>query len=299
MTVEDQSVPEPSPPPPRGSRLFPVILAMCLALTGGYELGQLTHSHGPAVPGAAGAHTHGPGVTAGLEVGGLAISAGGYTLVPASTTFVPGVPGNLRFRITGPDGAAVTRYATVADRQLHLVVVRRDLSGYQHLHPALGGDGNWSTPLLLSAAGPWRFFADFSAIAANGTQVPLTLGADLTVAGSYEPRALPAAQRTWIQDGLGVAYSGTPRVGTTQPLVFQVSRTGQPASLERHLGAYGHLVVVREGDLGYLHVHPDPGLVGGGVRFWVTAPSVGRYRLFFDYQTAGTVHTAEFTLEVQ
>ena len=298
MTVQDQSAPDPSPPP-RASRLFPVILALCLALTGGYQLGQLTHSHGPASPGAAGAHTHGPGVGAGLEVGGLAISAGGYTLVPASTAFVPGVAGALRFRIDGPDGTAVTRYATVADRQLHLVVVRRDLWGYQHLHPTLGDDGTWSTPLLLSEPGPWRFFADFSAIATNGSKVPLILGADLTVAGGYEPRPLPAADRTSILDGLGVAYSGTPRVGATQPLVFQVSRTGQPVSLERHLGAYGHLVVVREGDLGYLHVHPDPGLVGGSVRFWLTAPSVGRYRLFFDYQTAGTVHTAEFTLEVR
>lgn len=298
MTVDDQSGPAPAPPP-RSSRLFPVILALCLALTGGYQLGQLTHTHGSALPGAGGAHTHGPGVGPGAEVGGLAISAGGYTLVPSSTAFGPDVPGTLRFRIDGPDGTAVTRYATVADRPLHLVVVRRDLSGYQHLHPTLGNDGMWSTPLLLPEPGPWRFFADFTAIAANGSQIPLTLGADLSVAGSHEPRPLPAVERTWTHDGLGVAYSGAPRVGSTQPLAFLVSRTGQPVPLERYLGAYGHLVVIREGDLGYLHVHPDPVLVGGAVRFWLTAPSVGRYRMFFDYQTAGTVHTAEFTLEVR
>jgi hypothetical protein len=286
-------------PPPRASRAFPIVLGLCLALTGGYELGQLTHTHAGGAPGAAGAHTHGPGLLPGAEVGGLAISAGGYTLVPEPAVFVAGVSGPLRFHIVGPDRATVTRYATVAERQLHLVVVRRDLTGYQHLHPTLGADGTWSTPLLLAESGPWRIFADFSTIAASGAQTAVTLGADLMVAGTYEPRTLAAPDRAWTAGGLGVAYSGEPQVGATQPMVFQVSRAGRPVPVERYLGAYGHLVVIREGDLGYLHVHADPALVGGGIRFWLTTPSVGRYRMFLDYQTGGAVHTAEFTLEVR
>jgi hypothetical protein len=56
--------------------------------------------------------------------------------------------------------------------------------------------------------------------------------------------------------------------------------------------------VVREGDLGYVHVHPEAELVDGAVKFWLTAPSAGRYRGFFDFQVAGEVHTAEYTLDV-
>jgi hypothetical protein len=83
-------------------------------------------------------------------------------------------------------------------------------------------------------------------------------------------------------------------------MFFRVSRTGAPgpSQLERYLGAYGHLVVVREGDLGYVHVHPEAELVDGAVKFWLTAPSAGRYRGFFDFQVAGEVHTAEYTLDV-
>lgn len=94
--------------------------------------------------------------------------------------------------------------------------------------------------------------------------------------------------------------AGTPTIGMTVPLTFRVDRAGTtgPVRMERYLGAYGHLVVVREGDLGFLHVHPEPELVDGAVKFWLTAPSTGRYRAFFDFQVDGKVHTAAFTINL-
>src|SRR5919112_671097 len=50
------------------------------------------------------------------------------------------------FRILGPDGDPVTRYDVDHDVLLHLIAVRRDLSGFQHVHPELGGDGVWRGP---------------------------------------------------------------------------------------------------------------------------------------------------------
>ncbi|NKX51639.1 hypothetical protein HER39_13910, partial [Arthrobacter deserti] len=41
-------------------------------------------------------------------------------------------------------------------------------------------------------------------------------------------------------------------------LTVIVTRGGQPVkTLEPYLGAYGHLVALRAGDLAYLHVHPE------------------------------------------
>ncbi|MEV5447693.1 hypothetical protein AB0N23_35035, partial [Streptomyces sp. NPDC052644] len=74
---------------------------------------------------------------------------------------------------------------------------------------------------------------------------------------------------------------------------------GRPAALERYLGAYGHLVALRDGDLGYLHVHPGPGPATDTVTFWLTAPGPGSYRIYLDFQVAGVVRTAEFTLTVR
>lgn len=178
-------------------------------------------------------------------------------------------------------------------------MVGRDLSGYQHLHPTMAPDGTWSVPVTLARPGGYRVYADFSVTATNGTQVPLVLGVDHTVPGAHTPTALPPAQAETTAGPYAVSMNGTPTVGVTAPVHFQVSGAPTtPVQLEPYLGAYGHLVVVREGDLGYVHVHPEPELVDGSVKFWLTAPSSGRYRAFFDFQVAGKVHTAEFTINV-
>jgi hypothetical protein len=85
-------------------------------------------------------------------------------------------------------------------------------------------------------------------------------------------------------------------------VTLTVRRNGRPVTdLEPYLGAYAHLVVLRAGDLGYLHVHPDgePGdgrtAAGPGIAFHAEVPSPGTYRLFLDFKHRGAVRTAEFT----
>lgn len=249
------------------------------------------HQH----PAGTGPHTHrGDGATGETLATGTTVSAGGYTLQPLERSQPPGVRADYRFRIVGTDRQPATRFAVVHDKPLHLIVVGRDLSGYQHLHPTMAPDGTWSVPLTLARPGGYRVYADFSVTATNGAQVPLVLGVDHTVPGAHTPTALPPVQAQASAGPYAVSMNGTPTVGVTAPMHFQVNA---PA-LEPYLGAYGHLVVVREGDLGYVHVHPEPELVDGSVKFWLTAPSSGRYRAFFDFQVAGTVHTAEFTINV-
>ncbi|GAA4437601.1 hypothetical protein [Phytohabitans houttuyneae] len=286
-----------------------IVAGLVVALLGGFGLGRLTggdstrpaaavaaptatadHTHTPG----AGPHTHSAGGGSGAAAGGLEISASGYTLVPETTAFTAGRPGELAFRIVDGGQRAVTDFAVVHDKPLHLIVVRRDLTGYQHLHPTMAADGRWSVPLTLREPGIWRAYADFTANA-PAEQAAVTLGADLTVRGDYAPRALPEPATEAAVDGFTVSYQGTPKTAAVQPLLFTVAPA---ATLERYLGAYGHLVVVREGDLGYVHVHPEPELSGGAVKFWLAAPSPGRYRMYFDFQVAGKVHTAEFTMRV-
>jgi hypothetical protein len=82
-----------------------------------------------------------------------------------------------------------------------------------------------------------------------------------------------------------------------------VTRDGRPVTdLEPYLGAYGHLVVLRAGDLAYLHVHPE-GSPGDGktnpgpdIVFYSHVPSAGRYHLYLDFKDQGVVRTAAFTM---
>ncbi|GAA2519629.1 hypothetical protein [Pilimelia columellifera] len=257
-------------------------------------------------PHALGAPSHGHGGTAGVNgeavVGGVAVgmaaTAVGFRMAPASTELPAGRDATFRFQIRGAAGAPVTSFVTVHEKPLHLIVVRRDLTGYQHLHPTMAADGTWSVPLRLPQPGVWHAYADFTATDPAGQQVPLTLGVDITAAGAYRPEPLPAPTNAVAIDGYQVSQEGTPRAGTIQPLRFRVTRAGSPAFLDRYLGAYGHLVVIRENDLGYVHVHADVTMAADSVQFWLSPPSPGRYRMFLDFQTGGKVRTAAFTLVV-
>ncbi|ROT34109.1 hypothetical protein [Micromonospora sp. HM5-17] len=311
----DATEAEVSAVPDRGTvRLALTIAGLLLALLGGFALGRTNAGPGTASAGAAGTgsatadHTHpagtpshahpgaGPG---GGDAGGLTLSAAGYTLVPAGTSFTAGRRDDLTFRIQGPDRRTVTGFAVVHEKPMHLIVVRRDLTGYQHLHPTMTPDGTWSVPITLPDPGIWRAYADFTVREAGGAEVPLTLGVDLVVAGAYVPRPLPAPAREATVGELTVTYEGTGQVGASAPLLFRVFAGGNPVTaIEPYLGAYGHLVAVREGDLAYLHVHPEPELVDGAVKFWITVPSPGRYRLYLDVQVGGVVRTAGFTMTV-
>jgi hypothetical protein len=80
-----------------------------------------------------------------------------------------------------------------------------------------------------------------------------------------------------------------------------VTHDGRPVTdLQPYLGAYGHLVSLRDGDIGYLHVHPeeDSG-PGPAIAFSTTFPSPGRYRLFLDFRHGDAVHTEAFTVTVE
>ncbi len=205
----------------------------------------------------------------------------------------------LRFRILGPGGAPVTDYTESHGKDLHLIAVRRDMTGFQHVHPRLGSDGGWTVPLDVSVPGEYRVFADFTPA---GHDEALILGADLSVAGSYDPQPLPAASTTAQVDGYTVTLHGALTPGDESKLTLSVSRGGQPVTdLQPYLEAYGHLVALRDGDLAYLHVHPagSPGdgatQPGPEVTFYATVPSAGDYRLFLDFRHDGVVRTAEFT----
>jgi hypothetical protein len=230
--------------------------------------------------------------------GGLAVSQSGYTFAPEATV-VDGTAGApFRFRVTGPDGHPVHDYEVAHERELHLIVVGRDLTTYAHLHPTRDGDGTWTTELPALAPGAYRAFADFAV--AGGPE--LTLGVDVTVPGSARPAPLPEAAPTAEVDGYEVSLAGTPTAGAESELELTVERGGEPVTdLEPYLGAAGHLVAIRSGDLAYLHVHPldeADDRNGPTVRFAVEFPSPGDYRLFLDFAHGGEVRTAAFTVHV-
>jgi len=271
-------------------------------------------AHGGAKPAAAG-EAHGG---SGDALGGLAVSEGGYGLETDRTFFPAGRPATFSFRITDERGRAVRdAFELEHERELHLIVVRRDTAVFEHVHPRKAADGTWSVDLTLREPGVYRAYADFKV---GGEK--RTLATDLFVPGAFRPNPLPAPARSdravdaegRPAGGIDVALAAPGvRAGRETTLAFAATRGGRPFdALEPYLGAKGHLVALREGDLAYLHVHPTEGGAehahqDGGksaeghaneTRFAATFPTAGRYRLFLQFKTGGAIRTVAYTVAV-
>jgi hypothetical protein len=269
-----------------------VALAFAAAALAGSELDPSIDSSEPAEEG------EGEAVNADEPLPGLAVAQGGYRLVPEGTELPSGPRATYSFRIVDEDAQTVREFEPEHNRRMHLIVVRRDFVGFQHVHPRQLEDGSWEAQLDLREGGAYRVFADFATAGQS-----LTLGTDLFVSGAFEPRPLPPVSTTAdAGDGYGVELDGeAPSGGATTPVQFTVSRDGRELdSVEPYLGADGHLVALREHDQAYLHTHPEGAPGGSGpIAFDVEYPTEGRYRLFLQFKDRGEVHTAAFTQEAR
>ena len=234
--------------------------------------------------------------TAKREPAGLGISAAGYTLRLSPTQMQRGEERELRFAIES-EGRPVTEFDELHERRMHLIVVRRDGAGFRHLHPEMDAAETWTVPVAFGEAGVYRVFADFSV---GGEQQ--TLAGDLFVSGGeFEARPFPAPRPVFDVDGYEVELeAGEPVAGETSMLEFAISEDGHPlAGLQPYLGADGHLVALREGDLAFLHVHPEEGHgAPNEIVFEANFPTPGRYRLYLQFRHDGVARTAEFTVVV-
>jgi hypothetical protein len=226
---------------------------------------------------------------------GVSIAAAGFRFEPLTVEIPTERVASFRFRILDEDGTAVRHFELNHERELHLIVVSRNLIDYAHVHPVRDELGVWSVDLPPLPSGSYRVLADFRATGAD----PVTLGADLAVAGAPRAVDLPDPASTIRVGDYEVAISGAAKIGASD-LSFEIRRGGEHVTTEPYLGAAGHLVGIRAGDMAYLHVHPtdDNHTADGAIRFTAEFPTAGVYRLFMDFSHGGVVRTAAFTVVV-
>jgi hypothetical protein len=213
----------------------------------------------------------------GAAPAGLALEQDGYRLVQQRASIVAGRSRPYVFRILAPDGSVLRDYDVEHERRLHLIVVGREPDApFLHLHPRQRGDGAWTVPLELPAAGSYRAFADFTTAGERRT-----LAIDLAATAGRPPAAF------WDSSYVVKLRQHGDR------LSFAVRGDSGPVEPQPYLGAGGHLVVLREGDLAYIHAHAEEDELAFDVPF----PSSGRYRLYLQFKSGGAVETARFEVE--
>jgi hypothetical protein len=215
-----------------------------------------------------------------------------YSLSARKQSFVPDERVQWDFEVVGPQGHPAA-YRMQHERELHLIIVRDDLSTFAHLHPTRQESGMWTINLSLHKAGAYTAFADIAPDDEDAMtlRLPLEVEGDVVEDQVFEPTSVATP------NGYRVELVGDVVAGDTSHIEFRVTKDGGSVQPEPYLGASGHLVAIHSGDLEYLHVHPMEAQDRGSIPFMMHAPVPGLYRLFLQFMHEGTVRTADFTIE--
>lgn len=210
---------------------------------------------------------------------------------------------NIRFRILGPDGHALTSDDLPAAKTsgLHLIIVHEDLSEFQHLHPE-EANGLWSTPGHFKEEGHYYAFVD---VAPEKGRTDVLRGAFPVGDNPRDSADFP------VMSPEGAAHDGPFRmellkksipVGRETVLLFRLTKDGKPFSdVQSYMGAYdAHLVILKHQDLNtYIHTHPmDMRMTDGTLEFMTRFPYPGRYTLFVQVMAEDMVHDFPITIDV-
>jgi hypothetical protein len=239
-----------------------------------------------------------------------------FTTVPA----VPQAGENLRlnFNVVHPGtGERIKKFEAVHDKFYHLFVISQDMEFFQHIHPEQTEEGTWTIDVVLPKPGYYAVLSDF--LPSGGSSQFLTLplvtagyNGDL-MAGSAN-LTLDTVQTQTVDDlKATVTYDpGTLQAGSYGHVTFYLTnpQTDQPINeLQTYLGAFGHMLIMSEDMIDYVHSHPvdtpspelgNPEDLRGGptVMFEGLMPKPGRYRAWAQFRYRDKIHTFTNTFEV-
>lgn len=237
-----------------------------------------------------------------------------YSLNLQPAAYEPNQPIELTFDIRDENNNVLKNFDTVHEKQMHLIVVRKDRSNFQHVHPTF--DKNSGVFVMngftFPTDGEYRVFADFTASSAQkdemGMKLPATPYKDVKVgSGTHTAEQITADQLKSDTDGFtseitfphGDSPSTTLYAKNENTFAVDIKKDGQPyKNLEEYLGALGHMVVLGP-NLEFVHAHAlteDVAQQNGLIYFKVNFPEPGMYKAYLQTQAAGKVSTFDYDL---
>ena len=215
---------------------------------------------------------------------------------------VAGEEAKLRIAIRDDADAPIERFDISHEKLMHLIVVSKDLSYFDHIHPEYRGNGTFDIATTFPAGGEYKLIADYVPSGGGTTTATEWIRVDGPSA-DVVPLA-PGGEHTKTVDSIQVTLENDhPVAGQDVELTFRVADSGTKApvaDLEPYLGAVGHVVILSADAERYLHVHPvDEQASGPEARFVTTFPEPGVYKLWAQFQRDGRVITVPFVVEAE
>ncbi len=235
-----------------------------------------------------------------------------------SQGYRPNIPAEFKFKIVNETGKTIRDFDLTHEKPMHLIVLRKDRTNFQHVHPEFSAsDGVFTlSNLLFPTEGEYRLYIDFtsatSQIGPEGIKLRTTLHRDLTVGdvSKYQQQPVGATKLRSSDGGITTTLFEVPNDGaanlgytaaTTNTLAFDVTKGGQNyQDFEEYLGTRGQLIAIGP-DLEYIQTQSvsDSMTKSYIIGFNVNFPKGGTYKLFLQIQDQGVVRTTDFTVDVQ
>lgn len=199
-------------------------------------------------------------------------------------------------------GKPVNDFDMNHEKLMHLIIVNKDLSIFNHIHPEFIGNGTFTIYTSFPNGGGYKIFADFVPKGGSST----TLSQWVKIEGN--PQVVEAVKAdsklVKVVDGKEVelTLSSTKAIDEAM-LTFTIldAQTKKGIrNLEQYLGAVGHVVILSEDAEQYLHVHPmDEKAIGPKAEFMTSFPNPGTYKIWGQFQHQGRVFTVPFVIDIQ
>lgn len=199
----------------------------------------------------------------------------------------------------GSDSATTVELEETHEKMIHVIVVNEDLSWFDHIHAEPSRNGAYTVRETFPTGGKYLVYADYKPLGRANQTDRLTLnvnGAPVKAVPHHESKLMANS------DGYSLSIVNTKRLETGRvAMAILVEKDGKKlkrSDLENYLGAVAHIILISQDEKDFIHIHPEstdeyPILAHADI------PKPGIYRMWVQFQTNGSVHTADFTLDVE
>jgi hypothetical protein len=207
----------------------------------------------------------------------------------------------IRLEIKRSDDKSIDNFDINHEKLLHLMVISKDLSYFNHIHPEYKGKGVFEIKNDFPAGGEYRLIADFKP---SG-------GDSMTKMEWVQIEGEPGTPRAVVPDAtLDKVFQGkrvkllVNELAANKELTLKFTltddKTDQPITdLQPYLGSIGHVVILSEDGQKYVHVHADEGQgAGPDALFGTTFPTSGIYKIWAQFQRENKVFTTSYIVKV-
>jgi hypothetical protein len=207
----------------------------------------------------------------------------------------------IHLEIKKKDGGPIDEFEVNHEKLLHLIVISKDLSYFNHVHPEYKGGGVFEITNDFPAGGEYRLIADFKPSGGDS----MTKMEWVRIEGNIA-KPVPVVPDTSMDktfDGKRVKLTIdqlAPNKEVALTFSFTDAKTGQPVTdLQPYLGSIGHVVILTEDGEQYLHVHADEGQGTGPTALFETSfPKSGTYKIWGQFQRDNQVFTTSYVVNV-